>query len=234
MAQNDVSIFGVVRDHDDNKKISGVSIEVKQDGNKYNTLSSNASGKYEFVISFDHDYEIIYTYPDYVTKFLTIDTRNVPSEEKEGGYEMNIDMTLFRRIEGLDVSILDNPIGKAQFDQGEGKMGWDMDYTRQMQAQINAMMREHDRKLQEEADRLVKMQQNFKELVQKGDDAMRNKKYSDAVDFYSDALVLFPKEEAVIAKKADAEAAVAEQLALVEKEKNYNQFIKSGDKTCPP
>jgi len=227
--QNDVSIFGVVRDHDDNKKISGVDIIIFQDDVKFSSLTSNASGKYEFTISFDHLYRIVYSYPNFVTKFLTIDSRYVPSEEKEGGYEMNIDMTLFKEIEGLDVSILDNPIGKAQFDQNEGRMGWDMDYTRQMQSQINAMMKEHDRKLQEEADRMVKMQQKFKELVQQGDDAMRNKKYSDAVDLYTDALVLFPDEEAVKMKKADAEAAVKEQNALVEKEKSYNQFIKTGD-----
>ncbi len=227
--QNYVSIFGVVRDHDDNKKIAGVEIVIFQDDAKYSSMTSNASGKYEFTISFDHLYKIVYSYPNFVTKFLTIDSRYVPSEEKEGGYEMNIDMTLFKEIEGLDVSILDNPIGKAQFDQNEGRMGWDMDYTRQMQSQINAMMKEHDRKLQEEAERMVKMQQKFKELVQQGDDAMRNKKYSDAVDLYTDALVLFSDEDAVKIKKADAEAAVAEQLALVEKEKEYNQFIKTGD-----
>lgn len=228
-SQNDVSIFGVVRDHSNNKKISGVEITIYQDGTNYSTHKSNSSGKYEFVIGFEHEYKIVYTYPNYVTKYLTIDTRYVPDEEKEGGYEMNIDMTLFNIIEGLDVSILENPIGKAEFDVAGGRMGWDMDYTRKMQAQISALMREHDRKLQEEADRLEKMQQEFNDLVRMGDESIRNKKYSDAVDLYSDALILFPEDEPVLAKKAKAEASVQELLALLEKEKKYNEFIESGD-----
>jgi hypothetical protein len=229
IAQSDVSIFGVVRDHDDSKKISGVKINILEDNVNYNSVSSNSSGKYEFVIGFDHVYKIIYTYPNYVTKYLTVDTRYVPEDEKAGGYEMNIDMTLFQEIEGLDVSILENPIGKAQFDVNEGRMGWDMDYTRQMQAQLNALMKEHDKKLKEEAERLAKMKADFQELVRKGDDAVRKQNFADAVDLYTDALILFPNDEPVQTKKAEAEKAVAAELANKEKEAEYNAFINSGD-----
>jgi tetratricopeptide (TPR) repeat protein len=230
LAQSDVSIFGVVRDHGDNKKISGVTITIYQDGVKFNTEKSNSSGKYEFIIGFEHEYKIVYTFPNYVTKHVTLDTRYVPEEEKEIGYQMTIDMTLFQEIEGLDVSILDNPIGKAQYYAKDGKIGWDGDYTRQMQSQISALMREHDKKLEEEAARLAKMEEDFKELVRKGDEAVRNQKFADAVDLYTDALVLFPKDEPVQTKKAEAEKAVALAQANQEKEDKYNAFINSGDK----
>jgi len=228
-SQNDVSIYGVVRYHEDSRKIGGVTISILEDDVNFNTVTSNSSGKYEFVIGFEHVYKIIYTYPNYVTKYLTIDTRYVPEDEREGGYEMNIDMTLFQEIEGLDISILDNPIGKAQYDSNEGRMGWDMAYTRQMQAQINSLMREHDKKMEEEAERLAKKLEDFKELVRKGDDAVKNQKFADGVDLYADALVLFPDDAEVKEKKANAERAVEEMLANKAKEDQYNSLISSGD-----
>ncbi len=229
-SQDDVYIFGVVREAEFRKKVSGVEITVYKDGNKYNTVNTNSSGKYELILNFEHNYKVVYSYPGLVSKFLTFNLKDIPDVSKEGGSEISIDMELFKEIEGLDVSILDNPIGKFEYNPSTMEVNYNKEYTSQMKAQLAALMREYDRKSKEEADRREKMEQDFKNLVQKGDDAVRNKKYSDGVDFYADALVLKPDDENVKEKKRNAELEVAELLALKGKEDKYNTFINTGDK----
>lgn len=228
-SQEDVLIFGAVRESELHKKVAGVTITIYQDGTKYNTIKTNSSGKYELILNFDHDYKVVYSYPEYATKFLTFNLKDIPDISKEGGREINIDMELPRKIEGVDYSLLDNPIGKFEYNPSSMELNYNKEYTKQMQAQLAALMREHNRRLKEDAERKERMEQEFKGLVRKGDDAVRNKKYSDGVDFYTDALVLFPDDESVQNKKSDAELEVANLLALKGKEDKYNQFIKTGD-----
>ena len=61
--QEDISIYGVVRDHSDNKKIPNVDIVVFENGKKLFTKKTNLNGKYDFVLEFNKTYKIEYIYP---------------------------------------------------------------------------------------------------------------------------------------------------------------------------
>ena len=227
--QEDISIYGVVRDHSDNKKIPNVDIIVFENGKRAFSKKTNLNGKYDFVLEFNKSYKIEYIYPYYVTKYLTINAKDVPDIDRIGGFEMNIDMTLFKEIEGLDVSLLKDPIGKAQFDASKGEMAWDMAYTNMMQRRIRELMRKHDEKIQEEEDRIEKVRDNFDNLVRLGDAGVKNKKFDNAVGYYTEALFIIPSDEIVIQKLADAKASAADQAAIKERKANYDQFVGQGD-----
>lgn len=227
--QDDISIYGVVRDHSEKNKIANVTIVVFENDKKIFERKSNLAGKYEFVLEYDKSYRIEYNYPNYVSKYLTIDVRDIPEEDRIGGFEMNIDMTLFREIEGLDVSLLENPIGKAQFDAKRNEIAWDFAYTEQMQKKILELMREHDQKLQDEQDRLASIQQQFDDLVRSGNAAMSNKKYTDAVGHYTGALAIIPSDESVQQKLEEAKNAASEYAAQQEREEEYNRLITKAD-----
>jgi tetratricopeptide (TPR) repeat protein len=226
---DDISIYGVVRDHSDNKKIANVDIFVYEDGKKIFDRKTNLNGKYEFVLDFNRTYKIVYNYPNYVSKYLTIDATDIPEKDRIGGFEMNIDMTLFEEIDGLDVSILEEPIGKANFDNKRGEMSWDMAYTDMMQKKIKDLMRRHDEKLEEEIEKLDKMHDNFDNLVRLGDAGMKNQKYETAVGYYSEALSLIPDDEVVVEKLDQAQKAATEVAATKEKKQKYNDLIRGAD-----
>ena len=227
--QEDISIYGVVRDHNDNKKIPNVDIIIYENGKKLFSKKTNLNGKYDFVLEFNKSYRIDYIYPYYVTKFLTINATDVPDIDRIGGFEMNIDMTLFKEIDGLDVSLLKDPIGKAQFDANKGEMAWDMAYTNMMQRKIRELMRKHDEKIVEEEAREAKVRDNFANLVRLGDAGVRNKKFDNAVGYYTEALIIIPDDEIVIQKLADAKASAADLAFMKEKRANYDQFVGQGD-----
>jgi hypothetical protein len=226
---DDISIYGVVRDHSDNKKIANVDILIYENGKKIFERKTNLNGKYEFVLGFNSNYKIIYNYPNYVSKYLTIDANDIPEKDRIGGFEMNIDMTLFEVIEGLDVSILEEPIGKANFDNKRGEMSWDMAYTNMMQKKIRDLMRRHDEKLEEEIAKNDKLNDNFKNLVRLGDAGMKNQNYETSVGYYTEALSLIPNDEVVIDKLNQAKKAVAEIAAIKEKKQKYNDLIREAD-----
>ena len=227
--QEDISIYGVVRDHNDNKKIPNVDIIIYENGKRIFSKKTNLNGKYDFVLEFNKSYRIDYIYPHYVTKYLTINAGDIPDIDRIGGFEMNIDMTLFKEIEGLDVSLLKDPIGKAQFDAIKGEMAWDMAYTNMMQRKIRELMRKHDEKLQEEEEREAKVRDNFDNLVRLGDAGVKNQKFNNAIGYYTEALVIIPDDEIVIQKLADAKALAADQAAMADKKDSYNEYIREGD-----
>lgn len=226
---DDISLYGVVRDHADNKKIPNVDIIVYENGSKIFDRKTNLNGKYDFVLDFDKFYKIVYNYPNYVSKFLTIDVRDIPEVDRKGGFEMNIDMTLFKEVEGLDVSLLDDPIGKAQFDPKRGEMAWDMAYTNMMQKKIRDLMRKHDEKVEQVEAEKDKMQDEFRNLVRLGDAGMKNRDYDSSVGYYTQALTIKTDDEEVIQKLKDAKSAAAEMAAIKEKQARYDGFIKQAD-----
>jgi len=226
---DDISLYGVVRDHADNKKIPNVDILIYENGNKIFERKTSLNGKYDFVLDFDKYYKIVYNYPNYVSKFLTIDVRDVPDIDRKGGFEMNIDMTLFKEVEGLDVSLLEDPIGKAQFDPKRGEMAWDMAYTNMMQKKIRDLMRRLDEKVEQEEEKEDKMHDEFANLVRLGDAGMKNRDFDKSVGYFTQALSLIPDDSAVQQKLKDAQAGAAELAAIKEKQDKYDGFIKQAD-----
>jgi hypothetical protein len=109
----DLYVNGTVKDYFSRKKISGVKVKVLQDGQNFESLVTSSNGKYEFFLPLDHDYQIIFEKDGMVTKRIAIDSRGIPEEDRRGGFAMNPDMSLFDNIDGIDFSMLDQPIGKG-------------------------------------------------------------------------------------------------------------------------
>jgi tetratricopeptide (TPR) repeat protein len=229
LAQDDISIYGVVRDYNDKQKIPNVTISVFENGKKIFERKSNLSGKYDFILEFDKLYRIEYSYPNYVTKFLTMDVTNIPEEDRVGGLDMNIDMTLFRKIEGMDVSLLDNPIGKASYDFKRRDFYWDMAYTQAMHKKIEEMMEEHQRRLDDEEAMLAARQKEFDDLVRKGDEAVRQKEFNQSIGHYTGALAIYPDNVAVQEKLENAKQAQIAYASELAKEEEYASLIQQGD-----
>jgi len=220
-AQDNVILaYGAVKDFDTNKKLEGVDITILQNGSPFENFITPGNGKYEFELPLGHIYSVNFSLDGYVGKKLQLDTKGIPEEDMAGGFQMSLDMSLFEYIEGFDSSILDVPIGKSSFDPQQNAMSWDEGHTVRMQDKIQVEFERLDN-LGEE---LAKLRKEFEELVAKGDQKMIEKKFSDAIGNYEEALKLFD-EEPVQKKLADAEAAFAEANADAEREANYQRLL---------
>jgi len=114
--QGELYIFGVVKDYSTGKKLENITITAYQGGQKVDTYTTSSNGKYEFFLDLGKEYEVKFDGPGLVSKKVYMDSRNIPEEDIGAGFSMNIEMSLFEEIEGLDITLLDKPIGKAKYN----------------------------------------------------------------------------------------------------------------------
>lgn len=219
-------MYGTVKDFVSAKKLSDIKITIYKNGAKVQEVVTGPSGKYEFNLDFGSDYKMVYVGGGKVSKNILIDTRDIPEEERLGGFGMNVDMTLFDETPGLDVTILEQPIGKAKYQAGEGALSWDYEYTRQIQDELRRLMREFEHKQKEQN----KLEEDFAELVKKGDAAMSASEYSMAVSNFSDALGIRPGDETVKGKLAVARTKFDEKKNAEETDAQFASLLSAGDK----
>ena len=63
------------------------------------------------------------------------------------GFEVNIDMVFSKRIDGLDYSLFDEPVGIAEFDHKKGELVWDIPYTNNILKEFRELMSQYYRLL---------------------------------------------------------------------------------------
>lgn len=132
------TFYHTVRDSDTlyipNGRISlideGFSHEVEYD----------AFGYYELTMLFGRNYSIRYSAPDFYTKFLEIDTRNIPDSIYGAGILMPTDMKLGKAENAeLEELLESNPIGKAYYMKEQNDLTWDMAHTDSMKQVIEKL-----------------------------------------------------------------------------------------------
>lgn len=223
--QDDLRVFGNVKDTDTFKKLDGVLVQVEQDGKTFDSFTTSGNAKFDFEMPLGHNYKFIFSKAGFVSKNVEISTKNIPEEDKEGGFDAKIDMSLFTKIDGFDESILDSPIGIMGYDPAKNSIDWDLAYTEQIQQKIKAeKIRLENAANSEELD-----QKEFDELMIKGSDNVTKEKYDRAVQNYNDALNIFPDNKDAQDKLEEAERLLAEQNAAEENQKAYDRAMQMGE-----
>lgn len=235
-AQGELYIFGVVKDYADGGKLQNVKITAYQAGNKVDEYTTSGNGKYEFFLELGKEYELAFSRPGWVGKKVYMDSRNIPEEDIGAGFSMNIEMSLFEEVEGLDIKILDQPIGKAKYNPNTGAIEFDFEYTQKIKDELNRLMSNWEKgakdKLAEQEAKEKELQQlekDFTKLVESADKSFLNEKYQESVADYKEALKLKPDNPMVINKLKNAEDKLQEQSAARLNEEKYETALQAGD-----
>ena len=220
---DNVMIYGTVKDLTTSKKLDGVTVTVFKNGAKLIEVPTNASGKYEVNLDYGSDYKVMVSKSGFVGKNITIDTRNVPEEERQGGHGMNIDFSILSDLPGIDYSILNEPFGKANYTAGT--FAWDMEYTNRMRDAQARLMKEYEDKRKREGDAEAK----FAKLMQDGNTAMGSSDFKKAVDSYTAALALKPGDGVATSKLSDAKMKLDALDADKKRNEQYAALVKEAD-----
>jgi hypothetical protein len=224
-AQSDIlHVYGTIKDEKTMKKMEGVRVTVKQNGQDYDAITTTSNGKYEFKVPLGYAYLLTFSSETYVAKKIDINTKGVPPEDMVGGFQLNMDLSLFSYIEGFDTSILDQPIGKAAFDPIRNSVDFDFDYTGRIKQLIDAEFA----RLAKQDKEMEKLIVEFNALVAKGDQAMSAKNYTEAVSKFEAALRVIPKRDPAPEKLAAAQAALDAENAAKDLEQRYQRFLADG------
>ncbi|MFT4678852.1 MAG: hypothetical protein ACI84C_001354 [Flavobacteriales bacterium] len=140
---NNVSVMGNVIARipgNDRMPIENVEIEIFKNDLLIEQVLVSDSGWYELLLPLDYKYLISYHADGYVDKSVEIDSRYIPVNARYASFEMHIEMSLFQEIPGVDFSILNQPIGKCNFDPSTNSLEFDFDYTRNVQDSLTILL----------------------------------------------------------------------------------------------
>ena len=229
-AQTDamLQVSGTIKDEDSGRKLPGCVVVVFQDGTEFDRLEGDNNAGYSFELPLRHLYTFQFNREGFVSKKVSLDVSDVPNTDAVDGFGFDLDMTLFKTIDGFDESILDTPIGKGTFDVESGKFNFDMEHTARVKQRID---NEKNRILSIEENR-SKNKRAYDVAMKQGENAMKKKNWQEALGFFNEALVLIPDEEEAIEERDKARReldAIAADLSEQQAEEDAANAAKAAE-----
>ena len=195
-----LQVAGTIKDEDSGRKLPGCVVVVFQDGTEFDRLEVDNNAGYSFELPLRHLYTFQFVRDGFTSKKVSLDVSDVPETDAVDGFGFDLDMTLFKTIEGFDESILDTPIGMGTYDVETGKFNFDMDHTDRVKQRIE---NEKNRILSIEENR-SKNKRAYDVAMKQGENAMKKKNWQEALGFFEEALILIPDEEEAIEERDKA------------------------------
>lgn len=142
------TVFGVVKDMTTKLPLTEITVTAtEQKSGQQVPVVVRDNGRYEINIVQEGDYMVEYGAPGHVPKRVQLELRGPTAEQWKGGFGMNTDITLFREVEGLDLTMDGKPFGICRFDKAAGLFNWDMGYNEAQRDRIERMVKEYEKRV---------------------------------------------------------------------------------------
>ena len=110
------------------RKLNVGSVYLYQNGTLIDSTVTQ-TGKCLFNLDTGYVYKIKFSKHDYVSKYLVVETTDVPKDIKRNS-KIKVDVGLFKNRKELNMQFLnDKPIGIASYSYTEKKIAWNYAYT---------------------------------------------------------------------------------------------------------
>ncbi len=221
-----LDVTGSVKKEETKKRFEGVTITVKRNGSVWKTITSASNGKFDLSLPPNAVYILEFSRPNHVTKRIEFSTKNVPPEDAKYGFEFPMEMNLFEKIDGLDVSILDKPIAKVAFDPATGYMDYNPEYTKSVKKELERLKKELAERLKSLEEERKQKQKDYDAAIAAADKEFNSENWAEAKPFYEKAAEIFPDESYPLFQLGE----ISDKLAGMEAaNKKYQAAIEKGD-----
>ncbi|HEY0978340.1 MAG TPA: carboxypeptidase regulatory-like domain-containing protein [Flavobacteriales bacterium] len=144
-----LKVHGCVNQYLTGLPMQGATIKVYKNGIRLTTTTTGATGKYSFDLENGARYVFRFSAPGSQGKCFTVDTNGMVWEGEKGTKEVFVEMILFKRISGMDLSYFDLPMGMARFEPATGLVQWDREYDARIRSEVAVLMADYERRLHE-------------------------------------------------------------------------------------
>lgn len=135
-------VKGEVTELNSRKPLSGVLIRIYKNGEKQHIMDSGTSGRYSVLLDNNASYVVRFSKPGLITKCFSIDTYGPVWEDDRKVHELEVEMTMFEAVPGLDLTFFDLPLGLARFVPATGMVHWSMRYEKNVMPEVQRLMTE--------------------------------------------------------------------------------------------
>lgn len=227
--QSLLPIFGVIKDLDSGRKLTGVKVTVYDGATVVKSVNTASNGKYDIKVPINKKYKVLYTKSGYVSKMVIIDVAGINEEDLPPGElpQPAVDLDLFTDRPAIDFSFTNTePVATFFFDNKSFRM----DYKR---SEASLMKKKIDKLL---ASAEVKDKENdakYNELISKADKAFNEEGYEQAQKDYTAALKIKPSEPHPSNRLVEIDDLLAakqkEELVAQQADQAYQNLITAGD-----
>jgi len=210
-----LDVEGNVRDEDSKEIMKGAKIEITKNGSPYKTIFADDNGNFSYSLEPDNSYTVKVSSGSYVSKIITISTENTPGDDEvKENFKAKTEFRIFKRVEDIDYSILDSPIGSIFFDANEKKFDYSVvDFD--LKKKLDELKKEMEKKKAEQAARekaekeaAIKRAAFTKDSLAKAEADAKKQAIKDAEDAKKKAAA-----DAKAAEEAKKQAIAAEEAA---------------------
>lgn len=100
------------------KPFEGVIIQVFKGNEVSQEVRTNDQGYFKLVLNFDSLYKIAFSSKNYVTKFVEVDTREMPEEDRNFGYDMGLfKIGMVEINNSVDQSVYKKPLARFRYNE---------------------------------------------------------------------------------------------------------------------
>lgn len=134
----------------DNGNYSESKVSISKNGAILKVIDP-AKAKITENLEFDNDYLLTFLKKGYITKRISISTKNVPEDVQEDDLDFDFVVELFAQYEGINTVLFNQPVAKYFYDPKEDAFAYDTDYTKSIRAALASFEKEYEEKKQEVA-----------------------------------------------------------------------------------
>jgi hypothetical protein len=148
--ENHFRISGVIYHHDilsgNEVPAAHTQIAIYQNKELYVAFFGGADGLYSFFLPVGFEYEIWFGGSAFANKKLFVDATQLPEEKRPR--DVTMDVSLFRAVEGVDFSILEEPFVRMAYEPESDQMKMDDEYTRKRKTELDKQIKKAKKLLQ--------------------------------------------------------------------------------------
>lgn len=148
--ENHFLVYGNVYEYDPflkgEKLVSFVQIVVYQDNEIFVAFYTDKNGMYQFNLPIGHEYELWYGGSKFVNKICRVNANDCPV--RKTGNDLDMDVGLFKHIDGCDFTMLNEPFILVTFDKEMNRLVPDLDFIDDRSRELDKVFRKARRAIE--------------------------------------------------------------------------------------
>jgi hypothetical protein len=144
--RTDLRLLAVLGSWERNDDSSRFAVTASDTANATHVISGTCSarGKCRLNLPLDHVYRVELTGTGHVTKHVILDLNGPTIKQRKWGYRMRFAVKLMPRIDSVDYSICERPLGFSHFEKKENQFTWDERYTHELTPYYETMQNAYE------------------------------------------------------------------------------------------
>lgn len=196
------------------KPLSGANVTLYKNGAKDKTAVTGSKGEFNFSLDMNSEYKVEINKTGFLAKSIAFNTE-LP-DDTEGKWTMEFAMSLYKGCEGVNTSVLNDPVDRIKFSTNKKDFISDEVYVSRMRGRMQNMMMDIERC---ESDK-------YKEALAEGDKLTDEGKFEEARAKFEEAMEIYPEDKIATKKLVNLEEEMGEEQL---NKSQYSETISVAD-----